>query len=261
MKPYVRTFYFFAAAAVILAAVPLLPGAQPALYTGNISVADVQAPAAIQANAPTPLTRELLLSSLSRDLLAHFSVDGELQLELMRPWTPPSRVASDWQVEILEFPAMPATSMLVRCRVLADGEQLDQTTFVLRASLWRDAWVTRQPLTAGTIFDATLLESRRTDVLRERDVLPSAVGGRTYVFARAVPAGRMLTWRDIGRRPLVKKGEVVEVVASEGPLIITLKGVAMENGADGDTVMVRNPESRKDFPARVVEEKRVEVRF
>ena len=71
----------------------------------------------------------------------------------------------------------------------------------------------------------------------------------------------MLTWRDITRRPLVRKGNLVEVSAGDGQLLITMKALAMENGAQGDTVTVRNPVSRKDFAAMVVDENRVQVRF
>jgi flagella basal body P-ring formation protein FlgA len=35
----------------------------------------------------------------------------------------------------------------------------------------------------------------------------------------------------------------------------------MENGAAGDTVTIRNPDSRKDFSAQVVAENRVQIRF
>jgi flagella basal body P-ring formation protein FlgA len=40
-----------------------------------------------------------------------------------------------------------------------------------------------------------------------------------------------------------------------------MKALAMENGAQGDTVTLRNPVSRKDFSALVVDENRVQVRF
>jgi len=71
----------------------------------------------------------------------------------------------------------------------------------------------------------------------------------------------MLTWRDITRRPLVKKGDIVEVSASTGLLVVTMKALAMESGAQGETVTVRNPESHKNFSAIVVDENRVKVRF
>jgi flagella basal body P-ring formation protein FlgA len=216
---------------------------------------------ASESAGATPFTREQLISSLTRSIAAHYNLEGELQLELLRNWTPPARVAQTWDLTVLEFPAVPTSSIMVRCRVLADNTSVAETTFVLRAQLWRDVWSTRQPLTVGAAFDPSILETRRVDLLRERDALPAAVGDRTYIFARAVPAGRQLTWRDISRRPLVRKGDLVEVSAIDGPLTVTMKALAMENGSQGDTVTVRNPLTRKDFAAMVTEENRVQVRF
>ena len=213
------------------------------------------------ADAPTPLTRETLLASLAQELTAHYNLDGELQLELVRDWAPPARLSPSWRVVVLEFPSVASSSMLVRARIFAGAAVVTETSFVLRASLWRDAWATRQPLTVGGTFDVAVLEVRRVDLFRERDVVPAAVGDRTYIFARAVTSGRLLTWHDIARRPIVKKGDFVEVSASDGALVVTMKALAMENGARGDTVTVRNPESLKNFAAIVVDENRVQVRF
>jgi flagella basal body P-ring formation protein FlgA len=249
---------FLIAAAVFMGA--CLLRADESKLAGTVKTVTPETSAAAPASS-TPFTREQLLGSLTRSLAAHFSLEGDLQLELIRPWTPPARVAATWDLQVLEFPSVPSSSMMVRCRVLADAASVTETTFVLRAQLWRDAWATRQPLTVGAAFDASALEARRVDLLRERDVLPAAVGDRSYVFARAVPAGRLLTWRDIARRPLVRKGDLVEVSAVDGMLAVTMKALAMENGAQGDTVTVRNPESRKDFAAMVIDENRVQVRF
>jgi flagella basal body P-ring formation protein FlgA len=59
----------------------------------------------------------------------------------------------------------------------------------------------------------------------------------------------------------VRKGNLIEVAAIDGDLLITMKALAMESGAQGDTVTVRNPETRKDFSALVVDENRVQIRF
>jgi flagella basal body P-ring formation protein FlgA len=209
----------------------------------------------------TPFTRDDLLAQLGQKIAAHFNLEGELQLELIRAWVPPARVAATWEISVLEFPTLVSSSMLLRCRVLADAVPVADTTFVVRAQLWRDAWAARQPVAVGATFDPSVLEVRRVDLLRERDVLPAAVGDRSHIFARAVPPGRLLTWRDITRRPLVKKGDLVEVSAVDGNLAVTMKALAMQNGAQGDTVTVRNPESRRDFAALVIDENRVQVRF
>jgi flagellar basal body P-ring formation protein FlgA len=222
-----------------------------------------QAPAAPDLGTPavTPLTRDELLASLTRDIAAHFNLEGDLAIELIRTWTPPARVASRWNVEILDYPNVPSSAMMLRCRVSADADVVADTTLMVRATLWRDAWTTRFPLTSGASFDATLLDVRRVDMLRDRDAVPAAVGDHGYMFVCAVPAGRLLTWRDIARKPLVKKGEMVDVSATDGGLMVTMKGLAMENGGRGDTVTIRNPDSRKDFAARVIDENRVQVRF
>jgi len=212
----------------------------------------------------SPLSRDQFIAALTRDLAAHFNFEGELQLELTRPWSSPARLAAVWDVAVLEYPTVPSSSMLLRIRILADGQPVGSAAdggIVVRAALWRDAWSTRQPLTVGSPFDAGALEARRVDFLREREVLPASAGDRGFIMARAVPAGRMLTWRDITRRPLVKKGDIVEVSASTGLLVVTMKALAMESGAQGETVTVRNPESHKNFSAIVVDENRVKVRF
>lgn len=236
------------------------------VFAGGLASADgtpaAPAPAAeAAAPAATPFTREQAIGALTRAIAAHFNLEGELQLEFIRPWAPPARVAAVWELNVLEFPAVPTSSMMVRCRMVADAAPVGDLSVVVRAQLWREVWATRQPLTTGSTFDPAALEVRRVDLLRERDALPAAVGDRSFVFARGVPAGRMLTWRDIARRPLVRKGELVEVAAVEGPLVVTMKATAMENGAQGDTVTVRNPQTRKDFAAMVVAENRVQVRF
>ena len=94
-----------------------------------------------------------------------------------------------------------------------------------------------------------------------RDALPASAGDDSFVFARNVSAGRLLSWNDIARRPLVRKGALVAVSAIDGPLTVTLKALAMQNGARGDTIILRNRESRKDFSATVIDENHVQVHF
>ena len=220
---------------------------------------------ALAAPAPgaavSPLTQDAAVAALSRDLSAHFNLEGDLQLELLRAWVPPAVVAADWQVVVSEYPSVASTAMLLRCRWVADGVPAGEATLTFRAALWRDAWVARQPVANGALFDPATLETRRVDLFRDRDALPANVGDQTFVFARAVNPGRLVTWRDVTRRPLVRKGDLVEVTAADGMLAITMKALALQSGAQGEAVTLRNLESRKDFTAFVIDENRAQVRF
>jgi flagella basal body P-ring formation protein FlgA len=224
--------------------------------------ADAAAPAPPPDAAPAgPFTSAQLVSALTHDLANHFRLEGDFQLELVRPWTPPDRTAAGWDVVVTEYPLVPTATLVLRCRVLADGAPASDVLLTLRASLWRDAWFSREPIAAGSTFDATMLETRRVDCLREREALPATIGDDSFILARQVPANRLLTWQDLERRPLVRKGDIVDVVAAEGGLMVTMKAQAVENGVRGDTVLVRNLETRKDISGQVVAQDRVDIRF
>ncbi len=221
----------------------------------------VTAEAAAKSVSPAPLTRQQFVDTLGRELADHFRLEGDFQLELLRAWASPAKMASDWQIVVTEYPTLAASAMILRCRTVADGVAGNEETISVRASLWRDAWVTRQPINNGAAFDVSLLDTRRVDSLRERDALPATVGDSSFQFSRSVPAGRVLGWRDISRRPLVRKGDKVDVTATDGALVINMQALAMESGAQGDAITVRNTDSQKNFTAFVVDTNHVQVRF
>lgn len=234
------------------------------LMPSGVVLAQVQTdPAA----GPADEFRARLLASLANELVAHFNLEGELQLETTRPWTPvASPPAADKDaavgVTLIEYPSALASSLLLRVRV-TDGTQAPrEETVICRAQLWRDAWVTQTPAARGSAFDPTQCDVRRIDALRERDTIPASfVNSTDWSFLRPVPAGRLLTWRDISRRALVRKGNVIDVTAMDGSLQVNLKALAMQDGGKGETVRVRNLESRREFAALVVAENRAQVRF
>ena len=44
-------------------------------------------------------------------------------------------------------------------------------------------------------------------------------------------------------------------------LAISMKALAMENGAKGDLIKLRNLESRKEFSGQILNENRVQIHF
>jgi len=190
--------------------------------------------------ASTAFTPENLQAALSRDLASHFSLEGDFQVTLTRPFTPGRPVGDGWTLTVDDYPLSAESTMLVHGEIRdADGPQ--DATFLLHATLW--------------------LETRRCDMLREHELLPAAVGDSSYIFARSVPVGRMLTWHDLSRHQQVRKGQLVEVTAADGLLVVSMKVLALEGGVKGDTITVRNPDSNKDFSALVTDENHVQVQF
>lgn len=222
---------------------------------------ELRAGSAPVVRASHRLEREAALESLATQLIGYFRCEGELQLEFLRAWAEPKASSEPYRLVVTEYPSQLASNLAVRVRLESGATSLGEFSLTLRAQLWREAWVTRQPVEREAIFDPVLLDTRRVDALRERDVFFANAGDSDLTFARAQPAGKLLSWRDFSKRTRVRKGEVVEVSASEGALSISMKGLALQNGGVGDIVTVRNLESRKDISALVIADNRVQVRF
>ena len=231
-----------------------------ALFVGLLTAS---ARVGAQENVPVlhSITQDQLLADVSDQLKSHYDWDGDLQLHLLRAVTLPAPSSAPIEVQVSDFPNTISSTLLVRVRFTAAGALLSEVSLSVKAQLWRDAWVTRQPGNRGDPVDRTSLDVRRVDVLRDRDSLPASVELADLSYARSVPADRVLMWRDVAKRVLVRKGEIVEVSASDGQLTITMKALAMQSGGAGDLVVVRNLESRKDISCQVVAENRVRVRF
>ncbi len=214
---------------------------------------------ALQKSASTDSER--MLADLARDLTGRFQLDGQLHLEMVRPWTAPENFQSPFRISVLEAPSGLASSVILRVRVQDAKDAQVDTTFVLRAQLLREVWVTRGAIQHGAAFDPAELDTRTIDVLRERDTVAVADATTDLTFSHGVNGGRIVTWRDVAKRALVRKGEVIQVSAVDGALSISMKALAMENGGAGESIRVRNIESKKEFTAEVVGNARAQVRL
>jgi len=113
---------------------------------------------------------------------------------------------------------------------------------------------------------------RRGDVLREADITvrqirvnrpgvyaskASDVVGRTVT--RNLSQGEALTLNLIIDTPIIERGKSVTIVVRSGSLVVRTSGEAMESGALGDVIRVRNTTSGAMLTAVVVADDTVEV--
>jgi flagella basal body P-ring formation protein FlgA len=97
-------------------------------------------------------------------------------------------------------------------------------------------------------------------IARERrDLLPLhepvaefAANDTSLELAEPVPAGTPLLARQIRPRPVIHRGQLADVLIQDGALSITLKVEALEDGAPGQMIRARNPETRRDLVGKVL---------
>ena len=212
------------------------------------------APVALRAQTEAPVW----VPEITERIRAHFGLEGDLHLVPVNGGNFAPKAGAT--VSVVEFPANISAQFLLRVRTEVLGEASQEQTIVLRANLWRYGWRLRRPSQSGEMLDLSALEPVRIDVLRDRGALSSMPQG-DYIFTRAVPPDRLLTWRDLAARPIVRRGQVVEVLAQSGPVSVSLKGMAMKDGARNETIRIRNLQSNREFTAQVTGESRAVIRL
>ncbi|MEQ1852515.1 MAG: flagellar basal body P-ring formation chaperone FlgA [Chthoniobacteraceae bacterium] len=220
----------------------------------------------VAAPAPRPvfsLTANAFVAELEKQVAQHFTNDGELKISLARSWPALRIPEADWVLIVTEWPIGGlAPAFVVRVKVVSGSETVIEGQLPLRAQLWQDVWFANRQLERGQPLDRESLATQKADVLRERiPLVPASADPSTLELAQSIAPGKPLTRRDVNVRPLIRKGQLVEVVAKAGALGVRMKALALENGAIGDLITLRNVESRKEFNGHVTHDSKVQVQF
>lgn len=116
-------------------------------------------------------------------------------------------------------------------------------------------------LRRGALIEAGDIEMAERDLNQLRSPCFDAaelVGKR---LKRSLRPGDAFERASIEFPPLVKRGEMVTMTARRGALVVTTRGLAQQNGLEGDMIRVRNTTSNKDILCRVTGPEAVSVEF
>ena len=123
------------------------------------------------------------------------------------------------------------------------------TLALLAVTLSPAAAAERRPVAAVTIYPGDVI---REDMLADQD-FPDALAGSSFASNRSMLVGKVarrtllpgqaIATNAIGEPRLVRIGALVRVVYKDDGLVIQTYASALQNGAAGDMVSVRNSES------------------
>ena len=230
----------------------------------QVGSSGVPAISVARADGPMVLTGDLLELAIAKDLGVRMGVrEGEVRVKVIKEWMPLNIPSGGHFVEAFNLQGGGLTSMMAfYIRVISGGLVMGEWPIQARVELFQDVWVAQQRMERGQVVEDNAVESKRIDVLKERAVpLPASFKLTGYELAMPIPAGKVLTRRDIVEKELVKKGQMVDVLVSQGSLSLRMKAMALEGGAAGITVKLRNLDSRKDFFGEVIGEGQVSVKL
>lgn len=122
--------------------------------------------------------------------------------------------------------------------------------------------VAKQALPRNTVLRAADVQVVRRDLSRYGQGFyssPEQVAGMVVKYA--IGQGSVITPRGLEPRQLVSRGESVTIVAQRNGLTIRVRGEALMDGANGDTIRVRNTRSKRELEAVVIAPHTVKVKL
>ena len=143
-----------------------------------------------------------------------------------------------------------------------DGQPLRKIWVNTTIRVMADVVTVVRPLGKHVPIERTDLSVERRDLsaLSSDTVsrIEDAVGNRT---TRMIYPHTVLQSAMFDAPPLVKRGDIVKIVANTGSLTITATGMVKQQGGKGEMVRVVNTDSNRIITARVTGPGAVEVNF
>ncbi|MEY2407479.1 MAG: flagellar basal body P-ring formation protein FlgA [Verrucomicrobiota bacterium] len=201
--------------------------------------------------------REQLTAVLQRD---NVGAKGDLELRLTRPWSPIAIPDDPFTLKILDLPTSGvSSSFVVRFELRTAREVVGTWQAALQARVHKEIWTARSALKPGQLFSEADIARERRDVLALREAPLAMEIDATLEIAENVQAGAPLYSRSVRLRPVIHRGQVVDAQVQENGMVISLKVEALENGAPGQLLRVRNIQSRKEFRGKIQNENTILV--
>lgn len=151
---------------------------------------------------------------------------------------------------------------ILALHLFVDGEPVRKVWVNATISVMADVVTVIRPLGKHSYIEPADLsvERRSLEDLSSNTVrrIDDALGNRT---TRMIYPQTVLQSSMFASPPLVRRGDIVKIVANSGPMIITATGMVKQQGCKGEMVRVVNTDSNRIITARVTGPGTVEVNF
>ncbi len=129
----------------------------------------------------------------------------------------------------------------------------------LELSLYRDVLISRVPVERNTTLEKEVEFDSRDILAIQNGYIDNMDDIAGMVTKRSLLMGQVISPYMLKAEVLVPRNALVEVTAQIGGISVSSQGIALENGAYGEFIRVRNKRSNRIIEARVVKENKVEV--
>lgn len=172
---------------------------------------------------------------------------AEYELTVVSPRVPPT-CPQPLRVDVVDTRQPVRMRFAVRC---PDGAGRAQE-YIVRARISAPVVVTASPVTAGEVLGQADVTLERRDITNVADALGQAQAAVGQTSRRSLRAGELLRASGLSAPVMVKRGDAVVMVARQEGIEVSTSGQALDAGAQGATIRVRNAASGQVVRTRVI---------
>ena len=190
---------------------------------------------------------EAARAELERQAAAAGLTDARFELSVVPPRVP---AACPGAVEVETLDTRQATRMRFAVRCPQAGSS--RLEYIVRARISASVVVMAAPIAANELLTDAHLALTQRDITTIADPVVAAQDAVGQTSRRSLRAGDVLRSNSLTAPVLVKRGDAVVMIASIEGIEVSTAGEALDAGAKGTTVRVKNTTSGQTLRMRVV---------
>lgn len=173
-------------------------------------------------------------------------LDCELQIQIS---SVPSNLSSDWSLDLNVDLSKP-TAMIP----ISSNSQPDKKGWVVaQIKRYQQIPVLNRAAKMGEVITREMVSLEKRLIMNVRETILKAVALEGMQASRFLNAGQALTYADFKKETIVKRGQIVKVLAGTQTFEVSMSAQVEEAGSIGDVVKIKNLDSQKVFAAKVID--------
>lgn len=153
-------------------------------------------------------------------------------------------------------------TLKIAVKFYKNGNFFKQLYTIVKLELFADIVVATAPIKRGSVITPDKLTISRKGINLPMDDFCTEIAQVTGQLAkRSIMPGRLLLKSEVAPAPEIRSGEIVMIVAENGNVRVTARGIAKSDGSLGQMIPVVSLRSNKKIFARVLGNGTVQVAF
>ena len=194
------------------------------------------------------VTTEWLTQKITENLRENYQhLQGKMEVVLARPKPNMELPRGNASLELTSLPSGGLRSrVLLRYELMVNDKVIHTDTVPVVVKLLKEAFVVKRRLSRKDPIRLDDLKLTTIDVLTSTDKpIPTSTDLSAYESNYTILEGTVLSERYLRLTPAIYRGDIVTGWLNKGLLKINLKLEALEDGAPGQTIRLKNPATRK----------------